>query len=214
MHRSVYPVVCAGLLSLFMTHPIMADESTPHPSFSQMKVDGEVTEIKSGMIFVKTPMARYTISANTAPADAKVGDKVTLWVNENNIVVDHHRQGTKAIHRFVTGKLVYVGLMKKQIKLWTPEGEKEFPLERLDVKTGGIEEGALVTAELNEAGTVIDLHRAKLDSDMPIKDDGHSIAHLMVDGEVTEIKSGLIFVKTPAAQYIINANTAPADAKV
>ncbi|HKT34361.1 MAG TPA: hypothetical protein VJR03_05980 [Nitrospira sp.] len=26
---------------------------------------------------------------------------------------------------------------------------------------GGIEEGALVTAELNEAGAVIDLHRAR-----------------------------------------------------
>ena len=97
-----------------------------------------MTEIKSGLIFVKAPAAQYTISANTAPADAKVGDKVTLWVNENNIVVDHHRQGAKAVHRFVTGKLVYVGLMKKQIKLWTPEGEKEFPLERLEVKTGGI----------------------------------------------------------------------------
>ncbi|MDQ6734347.1 MAG: hypothetical protein M3Z35_09580, partial [Nitrospirota bacterium] len=90
----------------------------------------------------------------------------TLWVNENNIVVDHHRQGTKAVHRFVTGKLVYVGLMKKQIKFWTPEREKVFPIERLDIKTGGIEEGALVTAEVNEAGTLIDLHRAHVHSDL------------------------------------------------
>ena len=43
----------------------------------------------------------------------------------------------------------------------TPEGDKTFPLVRQDIKTGGIEEGALVTAELNEAGAVIDLHRAK-----------------------------------------------------
>ena len=43
------------------------------------------------------------------------------------------------------------------------EGEKLFPLERQEIKTGGIEEGALVTVELNEAGTVIDLHRAKAD---------------------------------------------------
>jgi hypothetical protein len=51
--------------------------------------------------------------------------------------------------------------MKKAIKLETPEGEKMFPLDRLEIKTSGIEEGAMVTAELNEAGTVIDLHRAK-----------------------------------------------------
>ena len=36
-----------------------------------------------------------------------------------------------------------------------------FPLDRLEVRTGGVEEGALVTVELNEAGTVIDLHRAE-----------------------------------------------------
>lgn len=56
----------------------------------------------------------------------------------------------RSVHRFITGKLIYVGSMKKQIKLWTPEGEKISPLERLEVKTGGIEEGALVTVELNE----------------------------------------------------------------
>jgi hypothetical protein len=56
---------------------------------------------------------------------------------------------------------VYVGKMKPEIKLQNPEGDKTFPLVRQDIKTGGIEEGALVTAELNEAGAVIDLHRAK-----------------------------------------------------
>jgi hypothetical protein len=111
---------------------------------------------------VKTPVAQYTLAANTAPPDAKVGDKVTLWVNQDNIVVDHHRKGMEGVHRFITGKLVYVGRTKKEIKLLTPEGEKIFPLERLEVKAGGIEEGALVTVELNENGTVIDLHRADI----------------------------------------------------
>src|SRR5206468_1382180 len=108
--------------------------------FSHSMLDGKVVDIRSGVIFVKTPVARYTIAANTAPPDAKVGDNVTLWVNEEAIVVDHHRQGAGGDHRFITGKLIYVGSMKKQIKLWTPEGEKVFPLERLEVKTGGIEE--------------------------------------------------------------------------
>jgi len=86
---------------------------------------------------------------------------VTLILNENNNVIDMHLKGKKVrgAHSFVAGKLVYVGKMKP--KLRNPEGDKTFPLVRQDIKTGGIEEGALVTAELNEAGAVIDLHRAK-----------------------------------------------------
>ena len=71
-----------------------------------------------------------------------------------------HPKGSKGTHRFVTGKLVYVGKMKKEIKLQTAQGEQVFPLEKQELKTGPIEEGATVTVELNEAGSVIDLHRA------------------------------------------------------
>lgn len=91
----------------------------------------------------------------------KVGDEVTMVLNENNNVIDVHPKGKEGGHSFVTGKLVYVGKMKPEIKLETAQGERTFPLERQDIKTGTIEEGALVTAELNEAGSVIDLHRAK-----------------------------------------------------
>jgi hypothetical protein len=41
------------------------------------------------------------------------------------------------------------------------EGERVFPLEKIEVKTSGIDEGSLVTVEVNEMGSVIDLHRAK-----------------------------------------------------
>lgn len=53
-----------------------------------------------------------------------------------------------------------MGKMNKEIKLETSEGEKVFPLGRLEIKTKPIEEGAMVTVEVNEGGTVIDLHRA------------------------------------------------------
>ena len=79
------------------------------------------------------------------------------------MVIDIHLKGQEAGHQFVTGKLIYVGKMEKEIKLQTAEGDKIFPLERLEVKTGGIPEGTQVTVELNEAGTVIDLHRADKD---------------------------------------------------
>jgi len=81
-------------------------------------------------------------------------------LDENNTVIDLHPKGQEGHHTYVTGKLIYVGKMKNEIKLKTKEGEKLYPLERLEVKTKPIPEGTQVTVELNEAGTVIDLHRA------------------------------------------------------
>jgi hypothetical protein len=38
-----------------------------------------VAEIKSGQVFVKTPVARHSLNAKTAPQDVKVGDELMLW---------------------------------------------------------------------------------------------------------------------------------------
>ena len=121
---------------------------------------GVVEKIESGVILAKTPVATYRLSVKTAPSGIKVGDEITLWVNEDNMVIDHHMKGHEQAHRLISGKLIYVGKSKKQIKLWTPEGEKVFPLERLEVKAKPIKEGSTITVELNENGTVIDLWKS------------------------------------------------------
>ena len=128
-----------------------------------IQVNGTVTKIQSGLISVKTPTGLYTISAKTAPADAAVGDEVSLWLNEGNMVIDHHgkEKNMKGTHRLIFGKLIYTGTTKNQIKLSTPEGEKVFPLERMEVKTKPIAEGSNIVVELNEEGTVIDLWKAQ-----------------------------------------------------
>ena len=72
----------------------------------------------------------------------------------------------------------------------------------------------MVTVELNEAGTVIDLHRMTVEmgfDDHPHMKSGY---HLTVNGVVTKIQSGVIYVKSPVGQYTISAKTAPADAAV
>ena len=84
---------------------------------------------------------------------------MTLVMDENNNIIEAHHKGEEGHHHFYTGKLVYMGKMKKEIKLETIDGEKVFPLGRLEIKTKNIEEGAVVTVEVNEGGTVIDLHR-------------------------------------------------------
>lgn len=125
---------------------------------------GEVIE-KGGGLAVKTiEGTTYQLSENEARRQGrqfKAGDKVEVTVNENNAIVDVHMEGEKGEHKFVTGKLVHVGKMNKEIKLQTAEGDKTFPLLLQETKTGGLAEGTEVTVELNEAGTVIDLHKGK-----------------------------------------------------
>ena len=125
---------------------------------------GEVIE-KGGELAVKTEQGTtYQLSENEARRQGrqfKAGDKVEVSVNENNAIVDVHLQGEKSEHKFVTGKLVHVGKMKKEIKLQTAEGEQTFPLLLQETKTKDLAEGTEVSVELNEAGTVIDLHKGK-----------------------------------------------------
>ena len=128
-----------------------------------IQVNGTVTKIHSGLVYVKTPNGQYTISSKTAPHDATVGDEVSLWINEENMVIDHHgKEKHKAgTHRLIFGKLIRTGPNKNQVKLSTPEGEKVFPLERMEVKTKPIADGSNIVVELNEEGTVIDVRKAQ-----------------------------------------------------
>lgn len=167
MHRRL---VLNSVLSLFIATvviaPVGVKAESSGPSQGHREVTGVITGEKSGLLTVKLPDgSSMSLSPKIAErhghAVPKVGDEVTLVLNENNAIIDHHPKGHEGAHKFVTGKLAYVGLMKNQIKLITPQGEKLFPLERQEIKTGGIEEGTLVTVELNEAGTVIDLHRTE-----------------------------------------------------
>ena len=159
----VLPVLIGMILGI----PAAASSATEEQHGSHKKATGVVVQ-KAGALAVQTPDgATYQLNPNRelrhGQEPFKEGDEVTVLVDENNMVIDMHLKGQKATHQFVTGKLVYIGKMKKGIKLKTSEGDKEFPLERLEVKTGGIPEGTMVTVELNEAGTVIDLHRADKD---------------------------------------------------
>ena len=92
------------------------------------------------------------------------GDEVVVVLDENNYIVDMHLKGKEGTHQIVTGKLIHVGMVNKEIKLQTDDGEKVFPLTEQGQKTKGIPDGALVTVELNEAGAVIDVHRASTGS--------------------------------------------------
>lgn len=160
---SMFGIVLAG--TLLIGSPLLQAAGDHKGSETHQKRIGTVVKGSTGSLDVKTDDgATFQLNPNLSKrqghAGLKEGDKVTFTLDENNTVIDMHAMGEEGKHKFVTGKLIYVGQMKNEIKLKTSEGEVVFPLERLEVKTKPIPEGTLVTVELNEAGTVIDLHRA------------------------------------------------------
>ena len=149
----VPPVVCVGSETNSVTNG--------HTEFTSI-----VTK-KAGALVVTTPNgATHQLNENMARRHGqtpfKAGDEVIVELDENNYIVDMHLKGKKGQHQWVTGKLIYVGKMKKEIKLQTSDGEKVFPLTEQGQKTKPIAEGTLVTLELNEVGAVIDVHPADI----------------------------------------------------
>lgn len=133
----------------------------PHidPGF-RIKLEGVVADIRSGLVFVQTPGGRYSVMTKTAPHDVTVGDKLTLRVSSDNVVVDHHAKGKEGVHRLITGRLTYASGNKKEIKLMTPEGERTFLVQHGDTTLSGMKEGTIITIELNEIGHIIEIQQA------------------------------------------------------
>ena len=161
--RFLGTVAISGAVLLTTANFAVADDKgkghDPHKHFK-----GEVIGMAGGLAVKTEAGTTYRLNENEARRQGrefKAGDKVVLSVNENNAIVDVHHAGEKAQHKFVTGKLVHVGKMKKEIKLQTAEGDQSFPLLLQETKAGDFPEGTEVTVEVNEAGTVIDLHKGK-----------------------------------------------------
>lgn len=202
-------IAASWLLLLIVGHDASAGElSPPLGDEAHMTVQGVVTGIRSGLIYVQTPAANYTLSQKTAPLNAHVGDKVTLSMNHRHAVIDLHRQGTAPRHRFITGTLLGTGDAKQQIALWTPEGNKTFALEGHEIAIRDLTDGTMVTVEVNEAGQVIDLHQVEAEA---ASCDKRHHCKVMVHGTVTAIESGMIFIRTPVVEYELPVTVAPRD---
>ncbi len=120
---------------------------------------------KGGTLAGKVPSGSiYQLKENRSErhghALPKTGDEVTVVIDENNMVLEVHPKGTEGKHRFVTGEVVSIGVMQREITLKTAKGEQKFPLEKQDLSSS-IKDGTHVRAELNEAGSIIDVHPEK-----------------------------------------------------
>ena len=131
------------------------------------KVEGVVTEVKSGLYTVKTSTgATLTLTEAAAVRHGhsapKVGDEMTLWVNEGNMVMDARPKGQPGKGpRFITGTLASIDNGKSKMTLSTSGGEKSYNLRPESRMFRDIAVGSEVTIEINDTGEVIDIHKDK-----------------------------------------------------
>ena len=142
----MYKMMVLGsmLLSLSILVPYgFADEGGTQATGTHIKVSGVVSKVQSGLTTIKTSWGSMTIASTFTPMHLNVGEEVDMQVNENNAVIDVHRKGDRShAHRFVSGNLTYTSADRKEIKLWTPEGEKTIDVQAGRSKLAPIEEGA------------------------------------------------------------------------
>ena len=96
---SIFSVFIIPVVMLMAPLAAQADPADPeevaHMKAGHKKVEGVVTELKSGLIIVKSSTgATLTLTENTADRLGKpvpkVGDEMTLWINEGNMVMAAH----------------------------------------------------------------------------------------------------------------------------
>jgi hypothetical protein len=154
-------IVLCGLL--FRVGVVWADQDHQHQQSAHIQASGVVTKVTKTGITLKTPAADVTLNVNATERSGlthvKVGDELTVWINEDNIVVDVHTKGHQREHRLITGKLAYSDPAKSQMKLWTPEGVRSFPIKLEEARLQNIPEGTNVTVEIDEQGRLMDIHK-------------------------------------------------------
>ena len=134
--------------------------TSPRPN-AKLKLDGTVLRVKAGFAFVETPIGILLLSKNTGFRNPKKGQSVSVWMNEDYLVIDvRQKDGTDLAHRFITSKVVYTTDAKQEIKLWTPEGEKTMTLPPNKKRKRSFKSGTPITVHLNKEGHIVDVRKA------------------------------------------------------
>ena len=174
MHRkilSLFSLFVIPVAVLMIPLDAQADPADPedvaHMKAGHQKIEGVVTELKSGLIIVKSSTgATLTLTEGAAFRQGKpvpkIGDEMTLWVNEGNMVIAAHPKGQPGkASRFITGTLSSIDNGKSQLTLSTSEGERGYSLRPESRMFRDIAVGTQVTIQVNDSGEVIDIHKDK-----------------------------------------------------
>jgi hypothetical protein len=165
---SLFVIPVAVLITPLDAQSDPADpEEIAHMKSGHKKVEGVVIDMKSGLYTVKTASgATLTLTEAAAVRHGhevpKVGDEMTLWVNEGNMVMDARPKGQPGkTPSFISGTVASIDYGQSQMTLSTSGGEKGFKLKPESRMFRDIAVGAQVTIEVNDTGEVIDLHTDK-----------------------------------------------------
>ena len=165
---SLFLIPAAVLLIPLEAQSDPADpEEVAHMKAGHKKVEGVVIDMKSGLYTVKTPTgATLTLTEAAAFRQGhdvpKIGDEMTLWVNEGNMVMDARPKGQPGkAPRFISGTLASIDNGTSQMTLLTSGGERGFNLRPESRMFVDIAVGTQVTIEVNDTGEVIDIHKDK-----------------------------------------------------
>lgn len=127
---------------------------------AHLLLTGTVSKLKSNFIFFRTPIGVVNVNAKVGIKNAKVGQTMTLHIHDRHLVADlSSAQTTIPARRFVTGPLQFVTPEHTSVKLWTPDGEQTYPIDRGKGALAGTKEGSPITVELNSQGAVVEFHR-------------------------------------------------------
>ena len=157
-------------LFLFLGSPAIAHDSDLSGPHSHRNVPATITKIESGLMHLeirgssREKLSPRWVSVKKAERmglhQAKVGEEVIVTVDESNVLLDiHSSTGPIHGHRIVVGNLAYADPFWEVVELFTGKGLESFSVDTLaGSKLSGLQEGALVRVELDEANVLIDIH--------------------------------------------------------
>lgn len=162
-----YSIVLTCINILFLVVGVSAHEADQAGPRTHKELTTVVTSIQSGLIFLEPAAGLQHRAVSLKKAErmgldsAQAGDRVTLTVDENNILLDIHKTGmAPAGHSLITGKLGYADPFWGVLELSTAEGTKSFAIDSLaGSKLSMLKEGNPVRIELDEDNMVIDIHQ-------------------------------------------------------
>lgn len=130
------------------------------PAQVRLLVNGTVSKLKSNYVFLKTPLGIVTVSGKTGVRNAKVGQEMSVWIQERYVAIDLYQNGlTTPSRRFLSGPLTYASAEHDRLTLQTPEGEQSVPLTQRPASLAALKEGMPITVELDQQGALIDIRR-------------------------------------------------------
>ncbi|WP_447600717.1 hypothetical protein [Nitrospira sp. Nam80] len=179
-----------------------------------IRLTGSVWRSKPGIVFLQTPIGLLSLSSKTALRDVKTSHKITLSVNGSNTAVDIRERGTGSlVHRYLSGIPRYASGEKRDLLLWTPEGDQVFAPGAYGAKIPRDPQSP-IALEVSQAGAVKGLHDLQFDLQVSQAPRADSQTRMRLRGTVSKLKSSFVFLKTPLGVVTVSAKTGVRNAKV